>query len=191
MILLAGLGAVALFDLFRTVRIRRTVAACVIAATLHLGWQAWNGSFRYAADPRNPYVYAHTGTDVFVISDRVAALARAHPLGPALPIQVISRENIWPLPWYLRRFSAVQWWNGISDEASHAPLILATPEMEDALVRKLYERPPPGQRGLYMNMFERRVDLRPQVEIRGYVSKTLWDEYRANDSEDGRNRIQR
>jgi hypothetical protein len=59
-----------------------------------------------------------------------------------------------------------------------APLILATPDMEPALVRKLYELPPPGQRELYMNIFERPVELRPQVEIRGYAAKSLWDEYR-------------
>ena len=47
--------------------------------------------------------------------------------------------------------------------------------MEPDLVRKLYEGPPPGERELYMNMFPSYVELRPQVEIRGYVAKSLWD----------------
>ena len=178
LILLAGIGAVHLLHGIRAVRIRGTLVACLVAATLHLGWQAWNASFRYAADPRNPYVYAHTSTDVFMISERIEALARAHPLGASMPIQVISRENLWPLPWYLGRLSAVQWWNGVSEEAVNAPLILVTPEMEDALVRKLYELPPPGRRGLYMSIFDQRLDLRPQVELRGYAAKPLWDDYR-------------
>ena len=77
------------------------------SAAAHLGWQAFSGSFRFAADPRNPYVYAHTGTDVFEIVGRLKDLARAHPDGSSMPLQIISRENLWPLPWYLRGFSRV------------------------------------------------------------------------------------
>ena len=95
-----------------------------------------------------------------------------------MPLQIISRENLWPLPWYLRKLSAVQWWNGVSDQAPSAPAILATPDMEPALIRKLYELPAPGERDLYMNIFEKRVELRPQVELRGYAVKWLWDDYR-------------
>jgi hypothetical protein len=29
---------------------------------------------------------------------------------------------------------------------------------------------------MYVNMFDRPVDLRPGLEIRGYVAKSLWDE---------------
>jgi hypothetical protein len=47
--------------------------------------------------------------------------------------------------------------------------------MEPDLIRKLYESPPPGERELYMQMFPEYVELRPGVEIRGYVSKELWD----------------
>jgi predicted membrane-bound mannosyltransferase len=178
MVLLAGVGAVRLLRAFRSVWIRALVLACLSAATVHLGWQAWVGSFRYEADPRNPYVYAHTSTDVFVIAGRIGALARAHPLGTSMPIQIISRENIWPLPWYLRRFSEVRYWNGVSDEVPNAPVILATPDMEAALVRKFYELPPPGQREMYVSIFDTRMELRPQVELRGYAAKTLWDNYR-------------
>lgn len=183
MVLLAGIGAARLLHVCSVPRIRRTlVLACLGAAMAHLGWQAWAASFQYDADPRNPYVYAHTSTDVFVIAERIDAIARVHPLGPAMPIQVFSRENLWPLPWYLRRFSAVEWWNGVSDSVANAPVILATPDMEPALVRKLYEVRPPGQRELYMNVFDRPTELRPQVEIRGYALKSLWDAYQQMES---------
>jgi hypothetical protein len=91
---------------------------------------------------------------------------------------VISRANLWPLPWYLRDFSRVGWWNGVSDEAESAPVVLLTPDMEPALVRKLYELPPPGERELYVSLFDRPVELRPQVELRGYVAMRLWEDYR-------------
>ena len=92
-----------------------------VAAAAHLGWQAFSGSFRFAADPRNPYVYAHTGTDVFEIVGRLEGLARAHPDGLAMPVQIMSRENLWPLPWYLRGFSRVAWWNGVSRDGPERP----------------------------------------------------------------------
>jgi hypothetical protein len=94
-----------------------------------------------------------------------------------MPIEVISGENLWPLPWYLRRFSAVRWETAPVKDGSHAPLILATPDLEGALVRKLYEWRPPGERELYVPIFDAAVELRPQVEVRGYAAKSLWDEY--------------
>ena len=178
MILLAGPGAVFMARTARSVAMKALVCVLLVSAAAHLGWQAFAGSFRFAADPRNPYVYAHTGTDVFEIVGRLKDLARAHPDGLSMPIQVISRENLWPLPFYLRGFSRVAWWNGVSETAPNAPVIVATPDMEPALVRKLYDLPAPGERELYVSIFERPVSLRPRVELRGYASGTLWSEFR-------------
>jgi hypothetical protein len=47
---------------------------------------------------------------VFEIVGRLKDLARAYPDGFSMPVQVISRENLWPLAWYLRWFSRVAWW---------------------------------------------------------------------------------
>ena len=183
MILLAGAGAAWLVRSCRGAVGKGIVAALLVAGTAHLGWQAWSGSFRFPADPRNPYVYAHTGTDVFAIVDRLNELAQAHPAGTAVPLQVVSRENLWPLPWYLRRFTRVEWWNGVSEPAKSAPVIVITPEMEDALVRKLYDLPPPGERELYVSAFERPMELRPRVELRGYAANGLWEAFRRREAE--------
>jgi hypothetical protein len=178
MILLAGVGAVCVVRALRGRAPRVVVIGVLVCAAAHLGGQAFSGSFRFAADPRNPYVYAHTGPDVFEIVARVKDLARVHPEGSAMPLQVIAHENLWPLPFYLRGFSNVAWWTGVSDEARSAPVILATPDMEPALVRKLYDLPPPGERELYVSIFERPVELRPRVELRGYAASRLWEDYR-------------
>jgi hypothetical protein len=154
------------------------VSLLLASAAAHLGWQAFAGSFRFASDPRNPYVYAHTGTDVFEIVGRVKDLARAHPDRSSMPLQIIGRENLWPLPWYLRGMSRVSWWNGVAEAAKNAPVIIVTPDMEPALVRRLYDLPPPGERELYVSIFERPVELRPGVELRGYAAKSLWDDFR-------------
>jgi hypothetical protein len=170
-ILLAGMGMASVAQYMP----KPMAVALVGIAAVQLGLQARADSFRNAADPHNPWVYAHTGTDVFQIVNEVAALAAVHPDGRAMPIQVFSRENLWPLPWYLRRYSGVRWWNAVSDTAPLAPVILATPDMEPALLHRIYEVPPPGHREMYVNMFDRYVELRPSVEVRGYVAKSLWD----------------
>jgi uncharacterized protein (TIGR03663 family) len=181
-ILLAGAGAVFVVRAFRSRTAKGVVVVLLAAATAHLGGQAFAASFRFAADPRNPYAYAHTGTDVFTIGERLRDLARACPDGTALPVQVISRTNLWPLPWYLRGFSRVAWWDGVPSRAEIAPVVLLTPDMEPALARKLYDLRPPGQRELYVRLFERPVELRPQVEIRGYVAMSLWEKTRNMES---------
>ena len=178
LILLAGVGAVWVVQAPRRLAGRTAIGVVLVLGSAHLTWQAYSASFRFAADPRNPYVYAHTGTDVFRIAERVRELARTHPEGSSMPLQIITQENLWPLPWYLRGLSGVGWWNGVSDEAERAPVILVTPEMEPALMRKLYDLPPPGERELYMSIFDEPLELRPQVEVRGYAAKTLWDDFR-------------
>ena len=92
-----------------------------------------------------------------------------------MPVEVISGQNLWPLPWYLRHFSDVRWETAPVNDGVHAPLILATPDMESAVGRKLYEWRRPGERELYVPIFDQPVELRPQVEVRGYAAKSLWD----------------
>jgi uncharacterized protein (TIGR03663 family) len=182
MILLAGAGAVYLVRSLAGTARRALVALLLVCGAADLGWQAFRASFRLASDPRNPYVYAHTGTDVFEIVARLRDLARAHPDGSSMPVQVISPENLWPLPFYLRGMPRVGWWTGAPESAPNAPVVLLTPEMEPAVVRRLYDLPPPGERELYVSIFERPVELRPQVELRGYATSRLWESYRRLDA---------
>jgi hypothetical protein len=149
------------------------VATAAVAAIL--AGEAWLLSFPLAADPRNPWVYAHTTRGVFEIRDRVAEFVRAAPEGERVAIDIYSRENLWPLPWYFRRFPNQRWWRQVAIPGAAAPIVLVSPALEADLVRKLYEGPPPGERELYIDMFGHEVDLRPQVEVRGYVAKSLWD----------------
>jgi len=176
MILLGGAGLATWSETVRSNSLKAVIGALLLLGCGHLGWQAWLGSFRLGSDPANPWVYAHTGQDVFLIVQKLELLASTYPAGRAeMPIAIVSQENLWPLPWYLRHFHRVQWWNGISDRAPLAPVYLITPDMEPALTHRLYEVPPPGQRDLYMNLFDRPVELRPGVELRGYAQLSVWE----------------
>jgi len=176
MILLGGTGLAALNETVRRNSMKAVIAALLLLGFGHLGWQAWMGSFRLGSDPANPWVYAQTSKDIFTIVQKLELLASTYPAGRAeIPIAIVSKENLWPLPWYLRHFHRVQWWNGVSDTAPLAPVYVITPDMEPALTRRLYEIPPPGQRDLYMNLFDRPVELRPGVELRGYAQLSVWE----------------
>jgi len=139
--------------------------------------QAWRASVTYASNPRNPWAYAHTGPGVFRIRDRVKEFAQAAGDPQNVAIDVYSRANLWPLPWYFRGMPNVRWWRDVAIPGRAAAIVLVSPEMEPDVARKLYEGPAPGERELYMNLFPVPVELRPQVELRGYVAKSLWDRH--------------
>lgn len=100
-----------------------------------------------------------------------------------MPIQIMGRENLWPLPFYLRGLRRVQWWDGVPESGPNAPVILVTPDLEVALTRKLYDLPPPGERELYTSIFDTPVELRPRVELRGYAVSRLWEDYQRLEAE--------
>ena len=184
MILLAGVATSRLVLIPN--RILGSAAALIIGVgTAHLGWQNYLGNYCIVSDSRNPWVYAHTSGDIFEIEKTIREVAAVHPDGNQMYLQVICPGyDYWPLPWYLRDFPRVGYWSMVQNEVVSAELILAMPSLEEALMTRLFELPPPGQRHMYMPLFERRMELRPSVEIRGYIRKDLWDRYRARQDPD-------
>ena len=64
--------------------------------------------FLEPASEQNPYAYAHTGEDLLRLEPRLEQLANArHASQPT--IAVVAADP-WPLPWYLRKFSRVGYW---------------------------------------------------------------------------------
>jgi predicted membrane-bound mannosyltransferase len=177
LLLVAGAGAA---WLVRAPEIGLRIANAVVLTVgfANLSWQAWSRSVPEAVGPDNPYAYAHTSADVFLIRDRVGQLAKVHPDGERMPVQIVTTQNLWPLPWYLRRYPNVRWWRAAPEKDPVAPVILLTPDFEPALTKRLYQTPPPGERELFMNIFERAVEIRPGVELRGFARKSLWDRTR-------------
>ena len=180
-ILLAGVGVACLFR-FKSIFFRLALGAVLLVGTSHLVWQSNAANGRFNADSRNPYVYAHTGSDIFEIANRIKEMAGAHEAGLATPIQIYCPGNdYWPLPWYLRGHR-VEYTNTVNEASQSAPVILIQSPLEEALMRKLYELPLPGQKELYMHLFdesgrETKMELRPGVEILGFVAKSLWDRH--------------
>lgn len=184
MILLAGVGAVAIVKLIPNVLLRLVVIFLLVAGSFHLTWQSYLSSYKYYADPRNPYVYAHPTTDVFAMVQKVKEIADVHEDGFNMHIQVICPDcDYWPLPWYLRCFTRVGYWDHVDVNEPAAPVIIASASVEQELVKKLYELPPPGEKNLYVPLFDKYMELRPQIELRGYVIKDLWDCFQQSQSQ--------
>jgi len=64
--------------------------------------------FVHPADEDNPYAYAHTSEDLLGLPDEIADLARQD--GLSSPRIAVIAADPWPLPWYLRHFSQVGFW---------------------------------------------------------------------------------
>jgi uncharacterized protein (TIGR03663 family) len=176
MILLAAVGVVAVMKLAPNILVRVLISLALVAGAGQLAWQGYLSNYKFYADTCNPYVYGHAGSDVFNIAQRVEDIARVHPDGHNMYVEVICPgDDYWPLPWYLRLFRNVGWWDEVDESGPAAPVIIVSPSAESVLMRKLYELPPPGKKNLYVPLFDSYTELRPQVELRGYVVKDLWD----------------
>jgi uncharacterized protein (TIGR03663 family) len=61
--------------------------------------------FLHAADESNPYAYAHTTEDILGLAAEIQDLA--HKSAIARPRIAVIASDPWPLPWYLRHFDQV------------------------------------------------------------------------------------
>jgi uncharacterized protein (TIGR03663 family) len=167
MILLAGVGAVALVHWWRQPLAKGAVTVVLLAAAVHLGWQAWRASYVFAADRRNPYVYAQTVPDLLRLVRQVQALAKVHPDGDQMVVKVMAPDNdYWPLPWYLRQFKRVGWWGRLAADP-YAPVMIVGAELRAALDDKS------DKAWVMVGYFE----LRPKTFLELYVKFDLWEKY--------------
>ncbi len=167
MILLAGVGAAALLRACGTRWLKLSTGVLLVGVAAQLGWQAWRASFPYCASPENPYVYAQTSPDILKLVDRIEALARISPGGHDTVVKVMtSHDSYWPLPWYLRRFTRVGYWNNIPADPL-APIMIVSSEFQAAFDER------PDKTHLMAGYFQ----LRPQVFFELYVEIDLWRDY--------------
>jgi len=167
-VLMAGIGAVAVIRLPRGRWARGVLGAVLLGLVAQLGWQAWRGAHRFEVDARNPYVYAHTSTDALRLVERLNDLAAVDPDGRAILIRIESAEY-WPLPFYLRGFARVGYYEGEELErqtqATSAPVVITRPDREVQVEGRL--------RGDYQKEY---YGLRPEVLLTVYIRRDLWDE---------------
>jgi hypothetical protein len=174
MLVLAAMATVELAD-WLTDRTERVVLWAVLGGLGVISplAQAVAQNFVYEADPTNPYVYGHTHTDIFTVSDELHALIRSAPEGQVPTIQVVCPgKDYWPLPWYLRDYAHVGYWSAVDMNEPPGDVIVFQPSVA-ADVTRLIDRFP--DRELYYRLFKEPLLLRPGVPLEAYVRKSLWD----------------
>jgi uncharacterized protein (TIGR03663 family) len=177
MILLAAIGVAALLNLSARLLTRVLFIALFVILALDLGLQARLSCFSSNVDYSNPYVYAHPTKNVIKIAERIEQISKADPAGDKITILVVCPTgDYWPLPWYLRDFKNVGWFSDANEIKAPAPVVIASPQLESAIVTKLYNLSPPGRKNLYVSLFDAPVYLRPDVELLGFITKDLLDE---------------
>ena len=167
---LAGVGLATLVSQNRSRLVRVLLAGALAAGFVHLGWQAWRAAITYAADPRNPYVYAQTVPDAVRMAARVRNLSAIHPDGARMQVSVIApASEQWPLPWYLRMMPNVGYWTAPGDVlALQAPVIVSSLEHTPVVEKALGDR--------YVSEY---FGLRPELLLAVHIERGLWDRFLA------------
>ena len=168
-ILLAGVGAATVLNGARSAKVRIGVAVALCVGAAQLGVQAYRASYPYCDSQRNPYVYAHTLSDLLNLVERVEQLAALDPAGHGLPVRVLVKGGgAWPLPWYLRRFRKVEW-DPQPALDPRFPIVIASPTYEAAIQEKLGRtHEPAGHFGLRPG---------PNGLLALFVEKRLWESF--------------
>ena len=141
----------------------------LLAGVGHLAWQAVLANGRYAADRRNPYVYAQTSPDL--LQARPPGRRRSPrriPRARQMLVKVMAPDSdYWPLPWYLRNLKQVGWWER-GARRPYAPVMIVSSQLHAGL----WMRSRPTSWSGYF-------ELRPQVFLELYVDLDLWRDYLA------------
>ncbi len=166
LILLAGVGAAVLVESFRDRVGRWLMTGLIGAGVIHLGVQAWLLTHNFTSDLRNPYVYAQTSPHERELVARLQAIGRVAPDGFATVMKVISPESYWPLPWALREFQHVGWYDELPDDP-YAPIILTSYSLHAQLDEKS------DKRYIMAEIYQ----LRPNVFLELYVERGLWEKF--------------
>jgi len=131
-----------------------------------LGYQMYQVNFVHYDDDQYPYVYAHTKREMLTMVDQVDSIAKRLGTGTDTGIALVS-PDYWPLPWYLRDYKKVGYYQQIVP--TNEPLIIGSIAQEEQLKTTYGDRyvlvPSTAEEGAY--------PLRPGVDLLLYVRKDV------------------
>jgi len=114
--------------------VRTTILICLGALGFLIAHDTRERVFKNPADEANPYAYAHTGEDLLRLPVRLDELARENKIQN--PRIAVVAADAWPLPWYLRKFSNVGFWQP-NQETGDTDFFITTTDVSDKLAEKL------------------------------------------------------
>src|ERR1035437_5520193 len=90
--------------------------------------------FLQPVDESNPYAYAHTSDDILGLPAEIADIARRN--GMNSPRIAVIASDPWPLPWYLRHFNQVGFWQP-GQQVADADFYVTSTEAADQYADRL------------------------------------------------------
>ena len=116
---------------------RATVPAfCILAALtgVLIAHDTRQRAFLHPADENNPYAYSQTSEDILGLPVEIADLARQNRI--TTPRITVIAADPWPLPWYLRHYSEVGFWQP-GQQVRDADFYITTTEAADQYADQL------------------------------------------------------
>ncbi|MFC2161820.1 flippase activity-associated protein Agl23 [Acidobacteriota bacterium] len=168
-ILLAGMGASVLLQMAKKSILYWGAIFVLGLGIVHLGIQSYRANFVLYADSQNPYVYAHTSKDFLNLIQRVEDVSSVHPDGKGMQIKVITNlYDTWPLPWYLREYNRVGYWQDLRDagDLEKIPIIITSLDKLEKLSPQIA-----------LNYQPEFYGLRPEVLLTIHIHRDLWDKF--------------
>lgn len=167
--LMAGNGASELIRASKKFVLRSLFILVLIGGIFNLSFQSYRANFKYYADSRNPYVYAQTSADFMDLIKRINELAQYHPDQDRMLIKVITNPyETWPLPWYLRGFKRVGYWQEVEAAGDFAdvPIIISSIDKANKLEKRVSDN--------YQSQY---YELRPEILLTLYIRQDLWEKF--------------
>jgi len=112
------------------------LAVVIAGLTIH---DSWERVFINPASERNPYAYAHTVEDLLRLPPRLEQSIKQDHMSQ--PLIAVVAADPWPLPWYLRHFTRVGFWQPGQDPGP-ADFYITSPETAGQLSDHLKGRLP-------------------------------------------------
>ena len=145
---------------------RHHFLALAVLITMPCCYQMYQLNFVHYDDDAYPYVYAHTRREMLQMLDQIDKVGKRSGTGTDTGIALVS-PDYWPLPWYLRDYKKVGYYQQIVPTTE--PLIIGSMAQEEQLKETYGDRyvliPSGKDDGSY--------DLRPGVDLLLYVRKDV------------------
>jgi len=125
---------------------------------------------RLASDARNPFAYVPTRRDIESVEPWLQQLAKKAPGQTVEPMAVIG-SGYWPLPWYLRSFKAIGYWQEPPANIAEFPVVFCVPDSADAVMTQLATTHTPLPRG-----------LRANVAVTLFIRNDIWAAWMKSDT---------
>ena len=169
MILLAGYAFAIIMDAVKQVPAQAVVTVLLLAGAQNLAHRAYTASWTANADPHNPYVYAATASDITKLVERIDKVAKVWPEHNQMVIKVFTEGNYyWPLPWYLRQYPNVGYYNHVptSKAEAEAAVTLCTTNMDEPMTALLTD-----------DIMNGMNEVRNQVFYEAFIRMDVWTAY--------------